>query len=133
MGGRGSMAVGGNRVRQFIQTGEISGSQGIFKVLETNGKCNQHGLPLESGTSNGYIKLKNGKFHELRIYGPDHRVFLEIAYHGEYKLTGNRFDKILHYHVYTYMPDGTMKRSNAIDIRTNTSMYNKYKDYFVGI
>lgn len=134
MGGRGSFAVGGNRIRQFVQTGEVSGSQGTFKVLESNGKCNQHGLPMESNTSNGYIKLKEGKFHELRIYGPDHRVYLEIAYHGEKKLTGDRFKKILHYHTYSYdLIGGGFKRSDAIDIKSNTRLYNEYKDYFVGI
>ena len=133
MGARGSFAVGGNRVCQFIQTGEISGSQGTFKVLETNGKCNQHGLPMEANTSNGYIKLKNGRFHELRIFGPDHRVHLEIAYHREYKLTGNNVSNILHYHTYSYNPDGSMSRSSAIDIKTNTDLYKTYKDYFIGI
>ena len=133
MGGRGSMAVGGNRVRQFVQTGEISGSQGTFKVLETNGKCNQHGLSLESDTSHGYIKLKNGKFHELRIYGPDHRVLLEIGYHGEKSLTGDYHKKILHYQTLSHGAGNALDRSTAVDIRSNMELYEKYKDYFVGI
>lgn len=133
MGGRGSFAAGGNRACQFIQVGEVSGSQGTFKILETNGKTNQHGLPIESNTSIGYIKLRNGRFHELRIFSPDHRVCLEIGYHGEIRLTGDRSKEILHYHTYSYNSKGHMTRSPAIDIKNNKTLFNKYKDYFIGI
>ena len=95
MGGRGTFAAGIHEEYSYEIVDDIEG----VKVLKgINGK---HGLPESSHSSDAYIKLKpDGTFHEMRIYGKDHVLQLEIAYHPEPSLTGNRKTSILHYHTY---------------------------------
>jgi hypothetical protein len=119
MGGRGTFAAGRNVAYQYETSATIEG----VKVLRgLNGK---HSLPEESHSSTAYIKLKsNQTFHEIRIYGKDHYLIMEIAYHPEPKLgKGN----VLHYHTY----DKNFKRSNAKPL--TAELYQKYKKYFQGV
>ena len=60
-----------------------------------------HSLPEEAHSSNKYIKLNpDGSFRELRIYGDDHYLHLEIGYHRERNIPGGKSKKVLHYHEY---------------------------------
>ena len=80
---------------------------------------------------NIYIKQsqKDGTFHEMRIYGEDMRIVLEIAYHKERKLgDGN----ILHYHFYSH-EGGKFNRTEAIRLHRNTKLYKEIKKYLKGV
>lgn len=130
MGGRGSFAQGGTRKRQFITVKTIYG----VPVLESNGKSTQHGLPMECDTHREYLKLRsNGKFHELRVYGPDHCVETEISWHPEKSLTGNKTDKVLHYHKYIYKENGSFIRTKAVRLEPGDKLFEKYKELFLGV
>lgn len=93
MGGRGSYAAGNNVEYTYKTVGLVDG----VKILQGIG--NKHGLPESSHSSEAYIKLKpDGTFHEMRFYNKEHVLYMEIAYHPEQALTGNRHTPILHYH-----------------------------------
>jgi hypothetical protein len=130
MGGRGTFAVG-NPVRYSYQT--VDYIEGV-KVLEgINGK---HGLPESAHSSEAYIKLKpDGTFHEMRFYDKNHVLYLEIAYHPEETLTGNRSTPILHYHTYDPLFSKTKQsgkfRSDAIKLPGG--MKKKLSKYFKGV
>lgn len=123
MGGRGTFASGNSVSLSYETIGHI---EGVPIVKGINGK---HSLPEESHNSNAYIKLdKNGNFYEMRIYDKDHYLTKEIAYHPEYKLTGNYTEKVLHIHEY--------KRDNFNDRparKLTNEEYKKYKKYFRGL
>lgn len=130
MGGRGTFAAGNPVPYSYKTVGFLED----VKVLQgINGK---HSLPESSHSSNAYIKLKpDGTFHEMRIYDKNHVLCLEIAYHPEKSLTGNRSTPILHYH--TFDPQfsksrvkGTF-RSPARILPNN--LKKKYKKYFKGV
>lgn len=61
----------------------------------------------------------------LRIYGNDHFLIAEIAYHPEPALTGNR-DFVLHIHRY----DKNFNRTKAEYLDKET--FEKYKKFLVG-
>ena len=130
MGGRGTYAIGNNVGYTYEKVDEIEG----VKVLQ--GKNGKHGLPETAHSSNAYIKLdSNGNFHEMRLYDKNHCLYMEIAYHGEENLTGNRHEKILHYH--TYDSNFSMSK-NAPFYRSDAKvlteeMKEKYKKFFKGI
>ena len=73
-----------------------------------------------------------GTFHEMRLYNKDHVLYMEIAYHPEESLTGNRHSPILHYHLYddkfSKNKTGAFNRTPAT-LLTN-EMKQKYKKYF---
>lgn len=74
MGGRGTFAIR-NIVPYTYRTVDII--EGI-KVLQ--GIEGKHGLPESSHSSNAYIKLNSdGTFREMRFYGEDHVLYMEIA------------------------------------------------------
>jgi hypothetical protein len=60
---------------------------------------------------------------------------MEIAYHPEQSLTGNRHSPILHYHLYddkfSKNPSGIFNRTPAT-LLTN-EMKQKYKKFFKGV
>ncbi len=117
MGGRGTFAIGNNVDYTYETIGYIEG----VKVLR--GLGNKHDLPVESHSSNAYIKLyPDGTFNMLRIYDSKHYLIFEIAYHPERKLTGNA-DSILHIHYY----DRKLNRSDAQYLDKDT--FEKYKKY----
>ena len=122
MGGRGTFASGNSAAYSYETLEKIAG----VKVLKgINGK---HSLPEEAHSSWAYIKLKpNGTFHEMRIYDKDHYLVKEIAYHGEYKLTGKYDQKVLHIHNY----DRNFIRTEA-RLLTKAEC-RKYKKYFKGV
>lgn len=61
-----------------------------------------HGLPdySHSKPDRIYIKLDRNGFRELRYYDSFGKVSLEIGYHPEKNLTGNKKTKVLHYHLF---------------------------------
>ena len=105
MGGRGTYAIGNNVDYAYEKVGEIEG----VKVLFGKEGTGLHDLPAEAHSSNMYIKLhKDGTLNMLRIYGDDHYLQAEIAYHPEPDLTGNH-SSVLHIHYY----DHDFKRTDA--------------------
>lgn len=130
MGGRGTFAAGNPVPYSYQTVGMIEG----VKVLEgLNGK---HGLPESSHSSEAYIKLKpDGTFHEMRLYDKDHVLYMEIAYHPEPNLTGNRQTPVLHYHLYdkrfSINKTGMFERTHAQFLPD--SIKEKYKKFFKGV
>jgi hypothetical protein len=88
-----------------------------------------HGLPDYSHTPNRkYIKENpDGSFREMRIYGEHGRPLLEIGYHPEQSLTGNRHDYVLHYHTFETNLNRVM--GGKISKTENSDIYNKYRKY----
>lgn len=130
MGGRGTFAAGNNVPYTYKTVGKI----GSVKVLE--GISGKHSLPESSHNSRAYIKLNHdGTFHEMRFYDKHHILYMEIAYHPEQSLTGNRHVPVLHYHLYdnrfSSNKTGTFKQTKA-QLLTN-EMKKKYKKYFKGV
>lgn len=130
MGGRGTFAAGNSVAYTYETVGAIEG----VKVLQgINGK---HGLPESSHSSEAYIKLKpDGTFHEMRFYNDQHVLYMEIAYHPEPNLTGDRQTPVLHYHLYD---DRFSKSKTGVFARTEAKlltneMKEKYKKYFKGV
>jgi len=79
-----------------------------------------------------YIKINPDKtFRELRVYGADKRVYLEIAYHNESSLVPNG-KPVLHYHTYEYGSqfNNGMRRSKAKFIKPE--QVQEFKKYFRG-
>ena len=131
MGGRGTFAAG-NPVPYIYKTvGFING----VKVLE--GIAGKHSLPESAHSSYAYIKLKpDGTFHEMRFYDKNHVLYLEIGYHPEPNLTGNRSTPVLHYH--TYNPLFSSSKSGGREYRSTAkkitrAMRRHFKRYFVGV
>lgn len=89
----------------------------------------QHGLPDYAHTPRSkYIKENSdGTFRELRDY--DNRGFpiIEIGYHPEQWLTGNRHTYVLHYH--TFKPNLERVMGGIISETKNPEIYKKYKKY----
>ena len=130
MGGRGTFAAG-NDVAYTYQTVETI--EGV-KVLQ--GIDGKHGLPESAHSSEAYIKLKpDGTFHEMRLYDKNHVLYMEIAYHPEYSLTGNRHTPVLHYHLYdasfSQNKNGGFSRTSAALL--TDEMKKKYRKYFKGV
>lgn len=122
MGGRGTFSTG-NNVAYTYETTDIYAGVKILKGMEGTGL---HDLPAESHSSNMYMKLhKDGTMNMLRIYGKDHCLQAEIAYHPEPKLTGNN-EPVLHIHYY----DKDFNRTKAAYL--NNDVYEKYKKYLKG-
>ncbi|MEG1822774.1 MAG: hypothetical protein RR233_07665, partial [Clostridiales bacterium] len=71
----------------------------------------------------------------MRFYNKDHVLFMEIAYHPEQSLTGNRHTPVLHYHIYdsrfSQNATGAFSRSSAS--RLTDEMKQNYKKYFKGV
>lgn len=130
MGGRGTFAAGNPVPYSYQTVGFIEG----VKVLEGIG--GEHSLPASSHSSTAYIKLKpDGTFHEMRVYDKNHILTLEIAYHPEQSLTGDRKTPVLHYHAYD---ENFSKTKNHGFERTKAKlltaeMKEKYKKYFKGV
>lgn len=89
----------------------------------------QHGLPDYSHSPNRkYIKENpDGSFREMRVYDKDGSPVLEIGYHAEPNITGNRHEKVLHYHTFNSNLD--RKLGGKLSIIDNKEIYFKYKKY----
>lgn len=89
----------------------------------------QHGLPDYSHSPNSkYIKENSdGTFREMRDYDSEKYPIVEIGYHAEPNLTGNRHEKVLHYHLF----DPELKRilGGKISATENSEIYIKYRKY----
>lgn len=90
-----------------------------------SGNDGLHSLPDYSHTKPDriYVKLDSRGFREMRIYGNDGKVVLEIGYHPEKNLTGNSHEPVLHYHGFGF---------NLEHLKANPmtkEIYDKYKDY----
>lgn len=121
MGGRGSYANG--QPKTYKTVGKIHG----VKVLEGITPGKDKGLPVESYTGKAYIQLhKDGTFKMYREYDNNHKLFLEIAYHREPKLSSSS-KPILHVHEY----NANLARSVARLL--TEAEYKKYKKYFKGV
>lgn len=123
MGGRGTFASGNQVPFTYKTVGFIEDA----KILEGI-SSRYHSLPEEAHSSNKYIKLNpDGSFRELRIYGDDHYLQLEIGYHKERNIPGGKSNNVLHYHIY----DKNFNRSEAKPL--TKELYNKYNKYFKGV
>lgn len=98
------------------------------EVLEGTSK-QYHGLPdYGHSPDRKYIKENpDGTFREMRVYDENGFPILEIGYHPEESLTGNRHEKVLHYH--TFSQDLTRHMGGRLSPTENTEIYNKYKKY----
>lgn len=89
----------------------------------------QHGLPdYAHSPGSKYIKENpNGTFREMRIYGDLGYPIMEIGYHPEPKLTGNRHEYVLHYHIL----DASLNRTlgGKISSTENVEIYERYRKY----
>ena len=120
MSSRGAVIKNGHITTDEYKTiKEVEGA----KVLV--GKNGNHGLPDYSHTPNRkYIKEnKDGSFRELRDFDKDRNLILEIGYHGEINLTGNRHVPVLHYHFF----DKDLRHLKAQRLMSNSEIYKKYK------
>ena len=123
MSSRGSRTKNGHVTnKEFRCVREFEGA----KVLVGTGT--QHGLPDYSHTPNRiYIKENSdGSFRELREYDKTGFPIIEIGYHGEKHLTGNRHEKVLHYHTF----EEDLSRKNAK--RLTEEIRKKYSRYLRG-
>lgn len=124
MSSRGAVAKNGH-----VTTDEYSTSKMVqdAKVLIGNG--GRHGLPDYSHSPNSkYIKENpDGSFRELRDYDSRGNPILEIGYHPEHNLTGNRHEKVLHFH--TFGPNLERMMGGRVSATENSDIYKKYKKY----
>ncbi len=129
MGGRGTYATGNNAAYRYKTVDKIED----VKVL--TGKDGLHDLPMESHSSKMYIKLNHdGTFNMLRVYGGDHLVKLEIAYHVDSTLSKTG-EKVLHYHTYEYgsqFKDG-MHREDGIRLHKGDQFVQEFGKYLKGV
>ena len=65
----------------------------------------------------------------MRIYGNQGQPLLEIGDHGEKPLTGNRNEKVLHYHILNAVTTTNIVRNPAVRLHKNSKIYEKYKKY----
>lgn len=125
MSSRGSRTRNGHvTTTEFNETGKT-----VFDAKVLIGTGTNHGLPDYSHTP-GRIYIKenpDGTFRELRKYDKTGFPVIEIAYHPEQSLTGNREDYILHFHTF----EANLQRvlGGIISEKENAGIYRKYKKY----
>jgi hypothetical protein len=89
----------------------------------------QHGLPDYAHSPNSkYIKENpDDSFREMRIYDDSGFPIIEIGYHPEPKLTGNRHQYVLHYHTF----DANLNRTlgGRLTATENSEIYKTYEKY----
>lgn len=89
----------------------------------------QHGLPDYAHTPNSFYIKENhdDSFRELRIYNNYGFPIIEIGYHPEPNISGNRYEKVLHYHYF----DSNLNRylGGRISPTENAEIYNAVKKY----
>lgn len=98
------------------------------KVL-TGTTSKQHGLPDYAHSPNSkYIKENpDGSFREMRVYDETGFPIIEIAYHPEQSLTGNRHEYVLHYHTFKKNLERVM--GGRLSETEHADIYKKYKKY----
>lgn len=98
------------------------------KVL-TGATSKQHGLPDYAHSPNSkYIKENpDGSFKEMRVYDETRFPIIEIAYHPEQSLSGNRHTYVLHYHTFKKNLERVM--GGKLSETEHADIYKKYKKY----
>lgn len=88
-----------------------------------------HGLPDYAHSPDAkYIKENpDGTFREMRIYDETGFPILEIGYHPEPRLTGNRHEKVLHYH--TFEPNLDRELGGKLSEHEHADIYEHYQKY----
>lgn len=124
------MSSRGARTRNgHVTTTEFTCSHTVYDAKVLIGTGNNHGLPDYAHTPNRkYIKENpDGSFRELRDYNAEGFPVIELGYHAEPHLTGNRHEKVLHYHTF----DSNLRRhlGGRISETENAEIYMKYKKY----
>jgi hypothetical protein len=89
----------------------------------------QHGLPDYAHSPNSkYIKENpDGSFRALRVYDDSGFPLIEIGYHPEQTLTGNRHTYVLHFHTFKSNLERVM--GGKISETEHFDIYKKYKKY----
>ena len=124
MSSRGAFTQNGH-----VTTHEYETDHMIYDAKVLRGTGGRHGLPDYSHTPNRkYIKeSKDGTFRELREYDNHGFPIIEIGYHAEPNLTGNRHEKVLHFH--TFLPDLGRVMGGRVSPMEHPDIYKKYKKY----
>ena len=124
MSSRGTVTINGHATDEEYDT-----VRKIYDAKVLKGRDNRHNLPDYSHSANSkYIQENSdGSFRALRIYGSDNSPILEIAYHAEPKITGNRHEKVLHYHTFTKELERIW--GGEISNNTNSDILYKYRKY----
>lgn len=124
MSSRGAVTQNGHAT-----TDEYETSKYIYDAEVLVGKNGRHSLPDYSHSPNSkYIKENpDGTFRELRDFNEKGYPIIEIAYHIEPSLTGNRCDYVLHYHYFE--PGLVRKMGGRVSPTENSEIYEKYKKY----
>lgn len=123
MASRGNVSRNGHvTTKEYSQVGEM-----LYDAKILKGNNGLHSLPDYSHSPNAkYIKLdNNGNFREMRIYDDKGRPKLEIAYHAEETITGNRTEKVLHIHQY----DDKLNRYGKRELTKEDPIYIEYSKY----
>ena len=124
MSSRGAVTANGH-----VTTDEYTTSKMVHDAKVLTGNGGKHSLPDYAHSPNSkYIKEnKDGTFRELRDYDGKGTPIIEIGYHVEPNLTGNRIEKVLHFHAFKEDLDRAMvgKLSSA----EHSDIYRKYKKY----
>ena len=120
MAARGAVAKNGH-----VTTDAYKVIRQVYDAKVLVGTEHAHGLPDYAHTPNSkYIKENaDGSFREMRVYNNEGRLVLEIAYHCEESLTGNRHEPVLHYHTY----DEKLTHSKAYPM--TEKLKEKYREY----
>lgn len=110
-------------------TGEYETAKTVHDAKVLTGVDGRHSLPDYSHSPNSkYIKENSdGSFRELRDYDFKGHPIIEIGYHAEPNLTGNRHYKVLHYH--TFDSDLNRNLGGRVSLEENADIYKKYKKY----
>ena len=110
-------------------TDEYTTSKFVYDAKVLVGSDGRHGLPDYSHSPNSkYIKEnKDGTFREMRDYDSKGHPTIEIGYHAEESLTGNRHEYVLHYHTFKDTLDRVM--GGRLSPTENADIYIKYKKY----
>lgn len=120
MSSRGAVIKNGH-----ITTSEYTVKYEIDDMKILVGIGNNHGLPDFAHTPNSiYVKEnKDGSLREMRFYNNECALGFEIGYHAEPNITGNRHEKVLHYHEI----DENLNRTPAE--KMPKSLKDKYRKY----
>ena len=126
MSSRGTFSKNGH-----VTTDEYSTVSKLYDAKILVGNDNRHSLPDYSHSPNAiYIKqYADGSFREMRIFDEKGFPILEIAYHIEPGLTGNRHEYVLHAHWIEHNKNLDRHMICRISPTENSDIYNKYKKY----
>ena len=124
MSSRGAVTINGH-----VTTDEYTTSKMVHDAKVLTGNGGKHSLPDYAHSPNSkYIKEnKDGTFRELRDYDGKGYPIIEIGYHVEPNLTGNRQDKVLHFHTFNASLVRTM--GGKLSSAEYADIYKKYKKY----